>query len=139
MTGDPRQGGIFWSEEKARGRQAQYHNQLAYERNETALVRNRETELRGQVNSVQQQNAALRNQISDLRSNLNGMKTQNIALKEQISDVQRSLAGMENRSAALETDSSMPEATKQSELNKLKVEIAQKRSQVAELSDLISR
>ncbi len=139
MTGDPRHGGIFWSEQKAQGRQHELREDLVWESHQTNVMQSRGTDLQGHVGDIRSDN-------SRWQRHVNAVEGQNTSLMNSVADKNRELAtiraqqaSLEARKAALEADRSLTTPPRESQVAELKIEIAKLKARASALSEGYSR
>jgi len=126
MTGDPHEGGIFWSQQKAderlavkRSEMEQANREAAVERGKTAGLIERRSALRSHLERQQRELQGMRNEIATLQQQ-NAHEHEPGATEALEADVAR----VEQKREALAADQSLPVAEMERQLVNLRAEVA---------------
>jgi len=128
VTGDPRAGGIFWSEGKARQRQAALRQKLECEEHSTAAVKYRTDELRSQNASAQRALGNAREKLKSLDSGIASAQKEMSAAAKTDTALNSELARIERARVSLDAANEKTKVQLESEVQQLTTEVEQLRA-----------
>ena len=124
MTGDPHEGGIFWSQRKADERLAVKRSEMQQANREAAVER-------GKTAGLVDRRSALRSDLERQQGELQGMRNEIAALQQQNAHepgateaLEADVARVEQKREALAADQSLPVAEMERQLVNLRAEVA---------------
>jgi hypothetical protein len=100
-TGDPREGGIFWSETKARERQQGLRQEQRLTWEDAEREQNKESHLRNQRASLQSSVAEQRNKLAEMQSEISTLRRSaaNSNVASDAAELERKRTDLENSTA----------------------------------------
>lgn len=122
-TGNPREGGIFWSETKAQQRLAVRRSELHEAQGEEATARARTSQLEARRETMQATVARQRRALAQLGSEISAMQRSLRGEPGATESLEAELQRLQQQRAALATHDSLSAPEKERELQDLRAEV----------------
>jgi chromosome segregation ATPase len=123
MTGDPREGGIFWSENKANQRLAAKRAEMRQAQQETKSELAESSTLRARRSAVQSSLERQQGELRQMQGEIAALRQENTDEPEATKALEADVTHLEQRRAALSEDQSLSVAEMEHQLVELRDDV----------------